>query len=462
MTEALLKLHEVIGDLRSSDHLVLLLLAFLIAGFFIAWNLSPWRSLLAWLATTSIQFEAGTFHLSLSDLFVIPLVMGAFMTWIHSRESGVRVPSALLTFALLFLTAGNIVTALTLGELPQWTWLNKDLGLIELLLCYWAILVICRNLTLTENAVRAFLISVSALNCVGLVLYVSSLLTGLDSIANYGGMRFKGLMLDPNGYSGLAGVAAIFQFSMLILKPRGGLRGLLQLINLSLLVTGCVLTLSRGGFIALLAGALMMLYFTRTKSTHIVVLALLAISLAVVWLASRTDLDNSIQARTDERGNIESRIDYIEQGLRMYTSSPVTLLTGIGIGTFIEKSPQFFGDNHQIHNTFVWLLVEGGPFLLIAYLFILYRALRQTYWVMVHVPELRHLATGCFCALISAVVWCLGVEGTYHHHVWMLLAFSELLWVYSSQSASAQRSMTDAAWTVQHSYASGLAIPSAR
>ena len=164
-------------------------------------------------------------------------------------------PPALLTFALLFLTAGNIVTALTFGELPQWTWLNKYLGLIELLLCYWAILVICRNQSLTENAMRAFLASVSIINLVGLALYVSSLFTGFGSIANYGGMRFKGFMLDPNGYSGLAGVAAMLQFSMLILKRRSGLGGTLQLLNLSLLVTGCILTLSRGGFIALLAGA---------------------------------------------------------------------------------------------------------------------------------------------------------------------------------------------------------------
>ena len=41
MTEALQQFHEIVSDLRSSDHVVLLLVALLILGFFIAWNTSP-------------------------------------------------------------------------------------------------------------------------------------------------------------------------------------------------------------------------------------------------------------------------------------------------------------------------------------------------------------------------------------------------------------------------------------
>lgn len=440
MNEALQTLNEVLSDLRSVDHVVLLLVVLMVLGFFIAWNASPWRTLVAWLATTSIQFEAGTFHLSLSDLFFMPLVIGAFMTWLRSRDKHARIPSAVLVFTLLFLTAGNIVTALSLGKLPQWTWLNKDLGLIELLLCYWAILVICRTQSLTEDAMRAFVSSVSIINLVGVCLYVGSLFTGLGSIVNYDGMRFKGLMLDPNGYAGLAAVAAILQFAMLTLKRKsGGFGGTLQVLNLSLLITGCILTLSRGGFIALVAGVLALLCFTKTRSAHIIVLTLIAISFSIVWLASRTDLDNSIAQRADEQRNIDSRIDYIVQGMRMYLASPVTLLTGIGIGTFIEESPQFFGDKHQIHNTYVWLLVEGGPLIFGAYLLILYQCLKQNLWMYRHIPQLRYAAAGCFCALVTTIVWCSGVEGTYHHHVWILLAFSELLYSHSRRTLSIEQ-----------------------
>jgi hypothetical protein len=436
MTEALQQFRDILSDLRSVERVALVLVALMVLGLFLAWNTSPWRALVAWLATISIQFEAGSIHLSLSDIFFVPLVIGAFMTWISSRGKGVKIPGPLLIFTLLFLTLGNMVTALTLGKLPQWTWLNKDLGLIELLLCYWAILVICRTQALTEKAIRAFVVSVSVINAVGMALYVASLFTGAGSIVNYSGMRFKGFMLDPNGYSGLAAVAAILQFAMLTVNRNSRFSSLIQLLNLSLLVTGCFVTLSRGGFLALLAGVLALMYFTKTRSTHLVVFAVAAMALAVFWLSSRTDLDNSIQQRADERGNIEGRIDYIVQGMRMYMGSPMTLATGIGIGTFIEESPKYFGDMHQIHNTYVWLLVEGGPALLIAYLFVLRRAVRQNYWVVRHVPELRYAAVGCFCGLVVTIVWCLGIEGAYHHHVWVLLAFSELLWTHSTRNAA--------------------------
>jgi hypothetical protein len=417
----------------------LVLLGFLFLGLYVAWNLDPWRSLLAWVATTSVQFSAGSFHISISDLFLLPLLIGTVITWVGSRNKGVRPPSAILLFAFLFLTAGNIVTAFTLGELPQWTWLNKDLGLLALLVPYWSMLTLCHDHSRTEKLLKTFLLSVSILNLVGLALYVSSLFTGFGSFVNYGGMRFVGFMLDPNGYAGLAAVAAVIEVAMLNLQPRSGMSTLLHLLNSCALIAGCLLTLSRGGFLALLAGGLMLLLFTRGRSSYTIAFVLFAISIGVLELSVNTDLNASIHRRADDRGNIESRIDYMEQGMKMYLSSPLTVATGIGIGTFIEESPRFFGDSHQIHNTYVWLLVEGGPLIFGAYLLILYQCLKQNLWTYRRVPNLRYATAGCFCAIVTTIVWCSGVEGTYHHHVWILLAFSELLYSHSRTALSIRR-----------------------
>jgi hypothetical protein len=414
------------------------LLGFLFLGLYVAWNLDPWRALLAWIATTSVQFSAGSFHLSISDLFLFPLLIGTLMTWIGGRNRGVKTPNTVLLFALLFLTVGNIVTAFTLGRLPQWTWLNKDLGLLALLIPYWSMLTLCNNQSRTEKLLRTFLVSVSILNLIGLALYVSSLFTGFGSFVNYGGMRFVGFMLDPNGYAGLAAVAAIIQVATLILKPATGLTSLLYLGNSCALVAGCLLTLSRGGFLSLLAGGLMLLLFAKGRSAYAIAFVLLAISIGMLELSVNSDLNASIHKRADDRGNIDSRIDYMEQGMKMYLSSPATLATGIGIGTFIEESPQFFGDAHQIHNTYVWLLVEGGPLIFGTYVLILYRCLKQNLWIYRHAPQLRYAAAGCFCALVTTIVWCSTVEGTYHHHVWVLLAFSELLYAHSRNALSSQ------------------------
>jgi hypothetical protein len=407
------------------------LLGILFLGFYVAWNLDPWRSLLAWIATTSVQFSAGSFHISVSDFFLLPLLLGTLLTWVGGRNRGVRFPTATLLFALLFLTVGNLVTAFTLGELPQWTWLNKDLGLLALLIPFWAMLTLCHDRSHTEKLFKTFLLSVSILNLIGLTLYVSSLFTGFGSFVNYGGMRFVGFMLDPNGYAGLAAVAAIIQVARLILKPATGLTSLLYLANSCALVAGCLLTLSRGGFLSLLAGGLILLLFAKGRSAYTIAFVLLAISIGMLELSANSDLNASIHKRADDRGNIDSRIDYMEQGMKMYLSSPLTLATGIGIGTFIAESPRFFGDAHQIHNTYVWLLVEGGPLIFGAYVLMLYRCLRQNLWIYRHAPQLRYAAAGCFCALVTTIVWCSTVEGTYHHHVWILLALSELFYSHS-------------------------------
>jgi hypothetical protein len=225
----------------------------------------------------------------------------------------------------------------------------------------------------------------------------------------------------------------------LILKPKTGLTSLLYLVNSCALVAGCLLTLSRGGFLSLLAGGLMLLLFAKGRSAYTIAFVLFAISIGMLELSANSDLNASIHKRADDRGNIDSRIDYMEQGMKMYLSSPITLATGIGIGTFIDESPQFFGDAHQIHNTYVWLLVEGGPLIFGAYVLILCRCLKQNLWIYRHAPQLRYAAAGCFCALVTTIVWCSTVEGTYHHHVWVLLASSELLYAHSRNALSSQQ-----------------------
>jgi O-antigen ligase len=439
MNEVLESLHGFLGDLHSTEQMTLLLVAGILGGIFLAWNARPQRALVAWLVTFSIQFSLGTFHLSLSDIFLVPLAVGTFIFWITRKDKSVAIPAPVLFFVFLFLTAANMVTALSLGKLPQWTWLNKDLGLLALLVPYWAMLVLCRDREETAKLIQTFVSSVSVVNAIGVALYICSLFTGFGQIVNYGGMRFKGFMLDPNGYAGLVASTAILQFAILNLNTKRGPKSLLGLLNCFLLVTGCLLTLSRGGLLSLVAGGLVFLYFTKARSSYTIIFALAGIALSLLWLSTRTDLGDFAEQRANDRGNIESRIDYMEQGMRMYLSSPRTLVTGIGIGTFVEESPKYFGDNHQIHNTYVWLLVEGGPVLLIAYLLILFRALRNNLWIYRNVPGLRHAGAGCFCALITTMFWSMTVEGMYHHHFWILLAFSELMWVHSRRELAIRK-----------------------
>lgn len=427
MTEILQGFHPTFDWLPPFVDSSVLVVAALLLAVFVAWNASPWRSLAAWLLTFSIQVDAGGFHLSVSDLFLLPLAAGTLISYLANARQ-LKLPKAPIIFATLFLTFGNFLTVLEFGRLPRWTWLNKDLGLLALLVPYLCILTLCGPRKRAEDFVQKYVWCVAVVNAVGLLVYVLSVVAGIESRVNYGGMRFRGFMVDPNGYAGLAASAAVLQLAILLLGKHRRAIAVAYGLNACALVAGCLLTLSRGGILSLIAGGLALLFITRGRATYTIALAVVAIAIGGLWLSSRSDLSQSADRRANEREGVESRIDYMEQGLRMYVSSPVKVMTGIGIGTFIEQSPNYFGDPHQIHNTYIWLLVEGGPVILFTFLLYLFGSTRHAYVVYRRNPGLRGTAAGCFCALIVSATWCCTVEGMYHHHFWVLLAISEILW----------------------------------
>ena len=117
-------------------------------------------------------------------------------------------------------------------------------------------------------------------------------------------------------------------------------------------------------------------------------------------------------------------MDYNARGLDMYLESTRTMFTGIGIGTFMERSTEW-GGTDQIHNTFLWLLVEGGPALLLFLLVIIWRAHSRA----LAISRLRWLlcdtGTSCWCALMFCTVWFVAIEGMYQRQFWLMLALIE-------------------------------------
>lgn len=438
MTETLQAVSQRFEWLPSSVDSTVLLIGGLLLAVFVAWNASPWRCLAAWLLTFSIQVDAGAFHLSVSDLFLLPLAFGTLLSYLRGGRQ-VTFPKAPIIFATVFLTLGNFVTVLQLGQLPRWTWLNKDVGLLALLVPYFCIVAIWRSRHSTEEFVQKYVLCVSLVNAAGLLLYVLSTVGGFESSVNYGGMRFRGFMVDPNGYAGLVASTAVLEFSVLLLRKHRPVIRLAHAANACALVTGCLLTLSRGGILSLVAGGITLVFIMKGRATYTIMVAVAAIAIGVLWFSSKSDLSQFADERAEQRGGIETRIDYMNEGLRMYLSSPVRVITGIGIGTFIEHSVDYFGDVHQIHSTYVWLLVEGGPVILLTFVIILFGSMRHSYIVYRRNPSLRCAAAGCFCALVVMSVWCCTVEGMYHHHFWVLLAISELLWQQHKEQADAYR-----------------------
>src|SRR5262249_13908086 len=111
-----------------------------------------------------------------------------------------------------------------------------------------------------------------------------------------------------------------------------------------------------------------------------------------------------------------------------YTDSPATMVSGVGIGTFLETVEAKSGTDQQIHNTFLWLLVEGGPLLFGAFLLIVWFAMAQTIRCLGS-PGLRLASIGVFCSWTGFLTYLIANEGLYQHEFWLLLALPDVLTV---------------------------------
>lgn len=400
----------------------------LLVPVFVYIVLSPWRTILAWAATLSMQLDFGPIHLGVSDAFAVPLAVWAVLLAVKKGAPVTPVLGTLLLFAGTFCTWSNLVATLNLGYLPKWTYLNKDLGLIEMVICTAGIIFIVDSRIRVKGFVTAFLIGGSIANAIALGLAVSSVLVGFGGFVMYG-YRFTGFRPNPNAWSCYVATLALFQLSLLLMPDGNASRGrrVLEWTNLALLTLSVIVSMSRSGFLVIALGGICMLPFLDRRRMLAAVRALvLFLGLATVLLWS-TGLTSFLAARLSEPENVTDRWQTYKAGWNMYTDSAISVVAGIGVGTFVEKAPATISSDQQIHNTFLWLLVEGGPFLLFLFLLGLGLAFYQCLRIVRTAPGLRVFGVAGLCALAGFITFLSTNEGLYQHELWLLLALPDVV-----------------------------------
>jgi O-antigen ligase len=384
------------------------------------------RTLLAWAATLGFQLEIGQFHVGFADLFAAPLGAWAILLMFRRppRVSGISI--ALLAFTGIFITWGNLVALLNRGYVTKWAYLNKDFGLLEMLLCMAGILAIIQSRQQLQELCNAFTYGGSALNLVGLLLAPISIITGFGKFVLYDGLRYTGFMADPNAWGAFISVVAVFQLCFLLFdkRPRRAIARNIQWGNMALLVMGVFVSMSRGAMAAMSIGMACTLIFMAPRKRlavgtgMIIIGALLSVPL---WTSG---VIGAVIERISDPAGVSDRLAINREGWRMYTSSPVSVVSGVGIGTFLDSAPKL-GLANQIHNTFLWLLVEGGPALLLTFLAIFGMAMRQAVRAA-KAPKVSVHAIAIFCSLASCLVMFNTVEGLYQRQFWLLLALPDI------------------------------------
>jgi O-antigen ligase len=395
----------------------------------LVWLSRPYTGLHAWLALMGIQVPGGFIieRFDLGDLTLLPVFIGVLLL---SRRIRIRRTSLDFWFICLVLVfaMGNLVSAIRLGYIDRAALVNKDIGLVVLLFCFYLPVWLIQSVRQLETAVRWFVLVNSAINAVMVCLGLFSLATGLP-VPFMNGDRLVGLLLNPNAYGGFVAVLLALQLSLVLGKsPLLGIPKQVQNANCIFLLLGVVLTVSRSSWIA--CAVMMLVLIARYVSPRAAIsVAVLASVLYLIptYLIPRQTVQGEIQQAQDMT-TLQSRFDINRVALDMWDESPATMTLGIGLGAFYALTgTSGLGYAAIVHNSYLWVLVEMGIVGAAVLLGLLWRVLRNVLRALKHSGPYQPLAWGVAAGIAGFLVWNLANEGMYQRHLWLLFALSEIL-----------------------------------
>jgi len=228
-------------------------LALLGVGALMLWWLSLPVTVLGYVATLGVQVWVLVGRIALADLFLVPAAVRMAIS-IRDPRALVRSSSFQWPFLLLLvsLTLGTIVGAVRIGQVVPYVIVNKDVGVVYLIIGFFTITEYTRDRAAFERLIRWFVVGVSFANIVSL-LGMMLVFVGLQNeLYLTGNMRLYGSMLSPNRFGGILLMVAMIELGAL---AAGVVMPLWRRANLWAFALSLALTLSRGSWLAAGAGA---------------------------------------------------------------------------------------------------------------------------------------------------------------------------------------------------------------
>jgi hypothetical protein len=464
------------------------------AGGFLLWWADRRRLVLGYAATLAVQVFQSlvVFRVAVSDLFMLPAA--AKSVW-HLHLSGDGLPYSSLTPAFVVLlaafTIANIVAVAENGSLSGYAIVNKDLGILYLIVGYYTVLHFLSDRSKVEQLARTFVIGVSCANAAALVAVVLALSGLQNDLYLVGNSRLYGWMLNPSLFGGVIMAVAMLELGQLT-APADRPTSPWRWVNVGLLGVSVALTISRGIWLAttIAASALFVVQIAvLPRRPHPAALAAtlawaLVPAAALMSIVSlnpgslvmpiaeeraaelqshlvgqcrvNPDLDVCPDVEMPAEGStpitsaspappepavpppvvdnamtnargLQDRVAILQVGFRDYSSTVRRQMLGIGLGTFYATSAHEFGVPLIIHNTFAWFLIEMGPLGLLAVLWIWV----QTSFNLFNACRARDwrlpLAIGVCAAFCGMSVFCVLNEGFYQRHLWLVIALADRL-----------------------------------
>jgi glycosyltransferase involved in cell wall biosynthesis len=404
----------------------------------------------AWVALLPFQFafsrERFNVNFAPSDLLAVGLVGGLCLDLLRRRPvGGGRAPVAGFSFVVPL--SVSLAIGLAAGTYASYAVVNKWLGFLLLSLTALSISRIIRgDFDLVVRIVRTFI----GATLVATIVSVAAYWLGVDQLWVWSAVqsdRLAGTLLESPPFGALLTVAWLIQTALLI----SGIRVFsptLDWLSCCLLFHAICLTFARSAYVGVAAGAFVLAVAglragrgtvgRRLVSLPAIMLVVALTTFGAAFMRESTEISQQMQRMAIHRTGVgvfgkfledmflrqwttSVRYVQISEGLRLWLNRP---LAGIGLGRFLVESPRWFGQPYQIHNTYVWILVEMGLLGLLwfgAFIWIV----AEEYLAAARIEsERRWWAIGLGAAFISILGFMVGTEGLYQRPLWLLVALA--------------------------------------
>jgi hypothetical protein len=255
--------------------------------------------------------------------------------------------------------------------------------------------------------------------------------------------RLAGTIGSKNRYAQV--MVALLPFAlMLIWSERNWYLRLLAAISCIPIVTGALLTFSRGAGIALAFTIVMMLLLRIIKPWHFLLIIVLGylVVIAIIpeyiyRMSTIVDLESIATGNVEDAGgSIRSRSNVNLATFNIFLDHP---LLGVGPGQTNQYTSQYGNEigthyraidqTRRAHNMFLEELADTGLLGFILFMSIalipMYQALKiRQYWNRERRPDIGYMAAGFSLAILAYMATAMFLHLSYVRYYWFLLAFA--------------------------------------
>ncbi len=318
-------------------------------------------------------------------------------------------------FALLFVfVVGTFVTAWRDGNLTSYVLLNKDVGLLFLILSYAAITSLVTEWHQVRRILRFFTLSVVLQNVVAVGAFLMTYFYGVaiaPPLTSYGGKRLSGMLLDANAYGGLLVLALVIcEGSSWGRAPL--FQGRLLLFCRLTLGLGILFSFSRSAWISLALALLVLCMYRRRKALRLALAA--AVGLPCLFLFMGQRFLRYFESMASRPEQVQGRFDLMWRALSEFAQRP---FLGGGLGSFLITAGTI------AHNTALWFLAEFGVFGLAVLLAFIGWFFAQALSAYRYAPaDEKPIMLALLLGHTAMFGLAMGIEAFYQRHWWMILA----------------------------------------